>query len=308
MTFFHETVLLKQTIELLDINPEGIYIDGTAGAGNASEEIAKRLKGGRLISIDQDPDAVKAVTERLSEYKNATVVESNFSKLDDILDSFKIEKINGALFDIGVSSHQLDTPERGFSFHSEGNLDMRMSQSGISAADIIAGSSWQELAHIFRIYGEEKFAAPIARAICSHRDKKPIVTTLELSEIISHAVPAAVRREGHPARRVFQALRYKVNQELEVLEEVMNVSFRRLAPNGRLAVIAFNSLESRIVKNMMNDWCTGCECAKLKTPVCICGKTAQAKMATRKPVMPSQDEINRNPRCRSAILRVCEKI
>lgn len=306
--FVHKPVLFTETIDSLAIRPEGTYIDGTAGGGGHSEAILQRLKGGRLLSIDQDPDAIAACTARLSSYPGWMIRQGNFSNMDKLAASCGITQVDGVLLDIGVSSHQLDTPERGFSYHTDAPLDMRMSQEGPTAADLVNTLSWQQLADIIRRYGEDKSAARIARAIVEAREKEPIQTTLQLADIIRNAVPAAVRRaEGHPARKTFQALRIAVNGELDRLSEGLEAAFSLLATGGRLAVITFHSLEDRMVKQKMNEWCTGCTCPP-DFPVCVCGKKPRAELVYKKGLAPTEQEIQENPRARSARLRVCTKL
>lgn len=308
MNFSHKPVLLEETIDALNIKPDGIYVDGTAGGGGHSSEILKRLSpNGRLISIDQDPDAIEAVTERLKDYKNSIICKGNFSDVVSIVNGLGIEGIDGIMLDIGVSSRQLDTPERGFSFHYDAPLDMRMSQSGASAYDLVNQLSYEQLVKIISRYGEERFAKQITRAIIREREKQPIATTLQLAEIIKAAVPAAKRREGHPARQTFQALRIAVNGELDRLEEGLQGGFELLKPGGRMAVITFHSLEDRIVKRAMAKWCTGCTCPK-DFPVCVCGNKPKAELALRKPVEASEKELSENPRARSARLRAVTKL
>lgn len=308
MNFSHIPVLLEETIDALNIKPDGIYVDGTAGGGGHSSEILKRLSpNGRLISIDQDPDAIEAVTERLKDYKNSIICKGNFSDVVSIVNGLGIESIDGIMLDIGVSSRQLDTPERGFSFHYDAPLDMRMSQSGASAYDLVNQLSYEQLVKIISRYGEERFAKQITRAIIREREKQPIATTLQLAEIIKAAVPAAKRREGHPARQTFQALRIAVNGELDRLEEGLQGGFELLKPGGRMAVITFHSLEDRIVKRAMAKWCTGCTCPK-DFPVCVCGNKPKAELALRKPAEASEKELSENPRARSARLRAVTKL
>lgn len=308
MNFSHKPVLLEETIDALNIKPDGIYVDGTAGGGGHSSEILKRLSpNGRLISIDQDPDAIEAVTERLKDYKNSIICKGNFSDVVSIVNGLGIESIDGIMLDIGVSSRQLDTPERGFSFHYDAPLDMRMSQSGASAYDLVNQLSYEQLVKIISRYGEERFAKQITRAIIREREKQPIATTLQLAEIIKAAVPAAKRREGHPARQTFQALRIAVNGELDRLEEGLQGGFELLKPGGRMAVITFHSLEDRIVKKAMAKWCTGCTCPK-DFPVCVCGNKPKAELALRKPAEASEKELSENPRARSARLRAVTKL
>ncbi len=308
MNFSHKPVLLEETIDALNIKPDGIYVDGTAGGGGHSSEILKRLSpNGRLISIDQDPDAIEAVTERLKDYKNSIICKGNFSDVVSIVNGLGIESIDGIMLDIGVSSRQLDTPERGFSFHYDAPLDMRMSQSGASAYDLVNQLSYEQLVKIISRYGEERFAKQITRAIIRERENQPIATTLQLAEIIKAAVPAAKRREGHPARQTFQALRIAVNGELDRLEEGLQGGFELLKPGGRMAVITFHSLEDRIVKRAMAKWCTGCTCPK-DFPVCVCGNKPKAELALRKPAEASEKELSENPRARSARLRAVTKL
>ena len=307
MEFHHRPVLFAETIEALAIRPGGVYVDGTAGGGGHSEEILKRLEGGVLVSIDQDPDAVAAVSQRLAAYPGSRVRQGNFAQMEDIVNGCGFSAVDGVLLDIGVSSHQLDTPERGFSYHYDAPLDMRMSQSGTSARDLVNNLSWQELADILRRYGEDPQAARIAKGIVRAREARPIETTLQLAEAVKAALPAAVKREpGHPARRTFQALRIAVNGELDRLSEGLDAAFRLLKPGGRLAVITFHSLEDRIVKQRMAAWCTGCTCPP-DFPVCVCGKKPQADLIYKKGLTPSPEELEQNPRSRSARLRVCEK-
>lgn len=309
VSFSHKPVLFRETIESLNIRPDGIYIDGTAGGGGHSEAILQRLtEGGRLLSIDQDPDAIAACRERLSKYPGSLLRQGNFSQMKELALSCGIEQADGVLLDIGVSSHQLDTPERGFSYHADAPLDMRMSQQGPTAADLVNSLSWQQLAEIISRYGEDKSAARIAKAIVAAREKQPIATTLQLADIIREAVPAAVRREaGHPARKTFQALRIAVNGELDRLAEGLDAAFSILRPGGRLAVITFHSLEDRMVKRTMNQWCTGCTCPP-DFPVCVCGKKPRAQLIYKKGLAPTEEELEENPRARSSRLRVCVKL
>lgn len=305
--FVHKPVLFQETIDSLAIRPEGTYIDGTAGGGGHSEAILQRLTTGRLLSIDQDPDAIAACTERLSRYPGSVIRRGNFSQMGEIAAGCGIREADGVLLDIGVSSYQLDTPERGFSYHADAPLDMRMSQEGPTAADLVNTLSWQKLAEIISRYGEDKNAVRIAKAIVAAREKGPIRTTLQLADIVRQAVPAAVRREpGHPARKTFQALRIATNGELDRLSEGLDAAFSLLRPGGRLAVITFHSLEDRMVKKRMNDWCTGCICPP-DFPVCVCGRKPQAELLYKKGLAPSEKELAENPRARSARLRVCTK-
>lgn len=302
MEFNHKPVLFDEVIESLNIKPDGIYVDGTAGGAGHSTGIAKKLKNGRLISFDRDPDAVKIATERLRGYP-ATVIHSNFSEMDAVLNRLGIEKVDGILLDLGVSSYQLDTAERGFSYHKDAPLDMRMSKEGLSAKDIVNNWSVEELTDIFTKFGEEKFAFRIAKRIEQTRNSKPINTTLELAEIISQAYPAAARRDGHPARKCFQAIRISVNGELDSLERTLDAAFGLLKSGGVLSIITFHSLEDRMVKQKFKEFCTGCTCPP-DFPVCVCGKTPQGKLYSRKPITASEKELEENARSRSANLRV----
>ncbi len=307
MEFVHLPVLLNETIDSLNIKPDGIYIDGTVGGAGHSREIAKRLTdGGRLIAFDRDPDAVKTATERLKEF-NATVVHSNFSEIPSVLKSMNVDKVDGILLDLGVSSHQLDEGSRGFSYHREAPLDMRMSQSGTTAADLVNTLTAEELADIFTRFGEEKFSYRIARNIVKEREVSPILTTTRLADIIAASVPAAARRDGHPARKCFQALRIAVNGELDCLRPAIEGAFSCLKVGGVLSIITFHSLEDRIVKQAFADLCKGCVCPP-DIPVCVCGRTPQALQITRKPIVAGAEELEKNPRSRSAKLRVIEKI
>lgn len=303
---YHRPVLLEQVMEALAVRPDGIYLDGTAGGGGHSFAIASLLKTGRLIALDQDPDAIAAAGERLQGLP-ATLVQSNFMYMDAVLEQQGIPAVDGILLDIGVSSHQLDVPERGFSYHSEAPLDMRMSQSGDTAADWVARLSEKELGDIFLRYGEEKFARPIARAIVRQREKASIETTLQLAELVCQAVPAAARRDGHPARRVFQALRIAVNGELDCLSAALDKAFDCLKPGGRLAVITFHSLEDAMVKERFAAWRQGCVCPR-EFPVCVCGRTPAARPILKKPATATPQELAENPRSRSAKLRCVEKL
>ncbi len=308
MEFSHIPVLFNETIDLLNIKPDGTYVDGTAGGGGHSEAILKRLTTGRLISIDQDPDAINAVTARLSKYKNSIIVESNFSKINEVLKNLDIEKVDGVLLDIGVSSHQFDDAERGFSYNKDAKLDMRMSQKGLSAYDIINTYDIKEIERILREYGEEKFYKKIAKKIVESRELQKIDTTIELSEIVKSALPAAAKRgPGHPAKKTFQALRIAVNDELNNLSLGLDKAFESLKIGGILAVITFHSLEDRIVKRKMASWCKGCVCPS-DFPVCVCGQTPKAKLINRKPIEASKEELEFNNRSRSAKLRGCVKL
>lgn len=308
MDFKHKSVLLKETIEALNIKPDGIYIDGTAGAGGHSLEIAKRLKTGKLISIDRDPDAIIAAKDRLKDYKCVTVVKSDFSKMNEVINDFSIDAVDGILLDLGVSSYQLDKVERGFSYHNEAFLDMRMSKSGVSAYDLVNTLDKNELAKIIYNYGEEKYARSIASAIEKERKITPIKTTTQLVEIIKKSVPSSERfKNKHPARKTFQAIRIAVNDELGQLNEGLENAFSILKPQGRLAVITFHSIEDRIVKKKMADWCVKCTCPP-DFPICVCNRKQQAELLFKKPLVASDQELAENKRSRSAKLRVCIKV
>ncbi len=306
MEFKHIPVLLDQCIDGLSIKPDGIYIDGTCGGAGHSREIAKRLSGGRLVGIDRDPDAVMTASERLKGLP-ACVERGNYSEMSDIVRSLGIDAVDGILLDLGVSSYQLDTAERGFSYHSDAPLDMRMSKEGISAKDIVNTYSKEALTKILYEYGEEKFAPRIADAIIKHRSEKPVETTLELAEIIKEGVPAKFRREKNPCKKSFQAIRIAVNCEFEHLDKALDEGFELLAKGGRFCIITFHSLEDRIVKQRFASWCRGCTCPP-DFPVCICGNKPKGRLITRKPAEASAEELEANPRSRSAKLRVIEKL
>ncbi|MBQ8741650.1 MAG: 16S rRNA (cytosine(1402)-N(4))-methyltransferase RsmH [Clostridia bacterium] len=306
MEFKHISVLLNETIDSLNIKPDGIYIDGTAGGAGHSREIAKRLSTGRLIALDRDPDAVKTATERLKDY-NATVVQCNFADMKQAIDSLGIDKVDGILLDLGVSSYQLDNGERGFSYKYEAPLDMRMSQNGITAADLINTLSVDELTKIFRDYGEEKFAYKIANNIVRQREIKKVETTTQLADIIATCYPAAARRDGNPARKCFQALRIAVNDELGSLERALDMAFDMLNVGGVLSIITFHSLEDRIVKQRFKEYCTGCICPP-DFPVCVCGKKPRGRLQFKKPVTATEGELAVNQRSRSAKLRAIVKL
>ena len=293
----------------LAIRPDGIYVDGTAGGAGHSCEIAKRLSsGGRLIAIDKDPDAVAVASARLAPYPAAQVVQSDFSQLCSVLDKLEISSVDGILLDLGVSSFQLDTPERGFSYIHDAPLDMRMSKNGLSAYDVVNTYDFKELCRIFHDFGEEKFTPAIAKAILKQREAAPIKTTGELSELIRQAIPAKARREGgHPAKRVFQAIRIEVNGELASLSEFLADAFDRLNTGGRLAIITFHSLEDRMVKQRYASLCRGCICPP-DFPVCVCGNRPKGKLVNRKPIEASPQELAVNSRSKSAKLRVIEKL
>ena len=307
MSFTHLPVLLKETVEGLNIKNDGIYVDGTAGGGGHSWEILKSLESGKLYSIARDPDAIKTDTERFKNEPCSQIVRGRFGDMKELLNDLGVYEADGVLLDIGVSSHQLDTPERGFSFHEDAPLDMRMSQSGETAKDLVNKLSYSELARIISAYGEEKFASSIARNVVKAREEKEIETTLELAEIIKASVPQRVRREGHPARQTFQALRIAVNDEFGELERGLDGAFELLRQGGRLAVITFHSIEDRITKQKMNSWAQGCTCPK-DFPVCVCGNKPKVRIITRTPITASEEELENNPRSRSAKLRICEKL
>lgn len=306
MEFNHKSVLFNEVIDSLSIKPDGIYVDGTAGGAGHSKGIAQKLKNGFLYALDRDPDAVKTATERLSGLP-AKVIKTNFKDMDVVLKEEGIDKVDGILLDLGVSSFQLDTAERGFSYHKEAPLDMRMSKDGITAADMVNTYSVSELTEIFTKYGEEKFSYKIAQRIVKERENTPIETTTQLAEIIASAVPAFARRDGHPARKCFQALRIAVNGELESLEEAISKAFNLLNGGGVLSIITFHSLEDRMVKLKFKEFCTGCTCPS-DFPVCVCGKTPRGELVNRKPIMASREELEDNPRSRSAILRAIKKL
>ena len=310
MEFHHISVLLNVCIDNLNITPDGIYVDGTMGGGGHSLEIAKRLTTGRLICIDQDPNAHEAAGKRLAEYKDRiTFVRDNFGNIANILDSLGIEKIDGMLLDIGVSSHQLDEAERGFSYQQDAPLDMRMNPDRpFSAYDVVNGYDEDELDRVIFTYGEERWARRIAQFIVKEREAKPIETTGELVDIIKKAVPKGARKDGpHPAKRTFQAIRIEVNGELEVLQRAIDDVAARLAVGGRLCIITFHSLEDRIVKEAFRKQENPCICPP-QFPVCVCGKKPLGRVITRKPILPSKEELEENPRSRSAKLRVLEGV
>ena len=305
--FTHISVLLKEAVDALDIKPNGIYVDGTAGGGGHSYEIAKRLSGGRLISIDRDPDAIKAATKRLAEFDCCTIVNARFSQISQILDEQGVDQIDGFLLDLGVSSHQLDTGERGFSYHMEAPLDMRMGSSTTSAADLVNTLSDKELSDIFYKYADERFANRIAQKIVEQRSVAPIETTTQLADLISACYPNKFKRDGHPARKVFQALRIAVNDEFGEEEKALADGFERLKPGGRFSVITFHSAEDRLVKQAFAGFAQGCTCPP-EFPVCVCGAKPRGKLVFRKPQTASAEELNLNPRARSAKLRAIEKL
>lgn len=303
MEFVHKSVLFDEAIESLNIDKSKIILDGTAGGGGHSREIAKRA--GRLIAVDQDPDAIKVLHERLDSFDNVTIVQNNFSNVKDILKEQGIEKIDGMLLDLGVSSFQLNTAQRGFSYHADAPLDMRMSKSGLSAKDVVNTYSETELADILFRYGEEKFARRIAKNIVLHRQNKEIETTGELVDIIKESYPKAKMRDSHPARKTFQAIRIEVNAELDALEKTLDSALDCLSSGGRLSIITFHSLEDRMVKEKFNSWVNPCTCPK-EFPVCVCGKKPLGKMPFKFKA-PSEAELEKNPRARSSKLRCFEK-
>ena len=308
--FHHISVLLDECIEGLNIRPDGIYVDGTLGGAGHSSQIAARLTTGRLIGIDRDPIALKAAGERLKPWVDrVTLVHSNFCEIKQVLQDLQIDGVDGVLLDLGVSSPQLDDGERGFSYMVDAPLDMRMNnEDSLSAHTVVNTWPQEELRRILYEYGEERYAPQIAAAICRRRENAPIQTTLELVDVIRSAMPgSALREKQHPAKRSFQAIRIAVNDELGSVEKVMRDAIPCLNPGGRLAVITFHSLEDRIVKNAMVNASKGCTCPP-NFPVCVCGKKPQVKLVNRKPIISGEEELERNPRARSAKLRVCEKV
>ena len=306
MEFSHKSVLLKESIEGLSIKPDGIYADCTTGGGGHSFEIAKRLTDGRLICFDQDKEAIDAAKERLMDF-SPIFVNRNFAEIREALSELGINGLDGILMDLGVSSYQLDNRERGFSYHDDAPLDMRMSGSGESARDVVNEYDEESLVRILQFYGEEKYARSIVKGIVRQRAVSPIETTSQLAEIIRNNVPSKVRNEKNPCRKTFQAIRIEVNRELEVLEKGLADGFDLLNVGGRMAIITFHSLEDRIVKNAFREYCTGCTCPP-EFPVCVCGRTPKAVLVNKKPIAASEEELGDNPRSRSAKLRVLEKI
>ena len=309
MEFKHISVLLNETIEGLNIKKDGIYLDCTLGGGGHSLEIVKRLESGVLVGIDQDMDAIKKATQVLDEYKKRVrIVKSNFSNFDKVLDELNIEKIDGALLDLGVSSFQFDEGERGFSYHQDSALDMRMDQeSDFSAYNIVNEYDVTDLSNIIFKYGEERWAKRIAEFIVEARIAKPIDTTFELVEIIKNAIPKKAREDKHPAKKTFQALRIEVNKELEIIEDTIKKLVSRINVGGRLAIITFHSLEDKIVKDTFKYLETDCICDR-SAPICTCNKVREIKIITRKPIVASDEELEHNNRARSAKLRVAEKV
>ena len=310
MEFKHRSVLLNETIDGLNIKEDGIYVDCTLGGGGHSNEILKKLsKDGRLIGIDQDTEALKAAKERLSPYENVIFIHDNFYNIKNVLENINVHKIDGVVMDLGVSSYQLDKGERGFSYNKEAPLDMRMNrESTLTAYDVVNGYSEERLYTIFKEYGEERFSKRIANFIVNKRKDTPINTTFELVDIIKKAIPIKYRREGHhPAKKTFQAIRIEVNKELEILEKAITDSVDLLNEGGRISIITFHSLEDRIVKNCYKALENPCTCPK-EFPICICGNKQKLKQITKKPIGPSEEELEVNPRSRSAKLRVGERI
>ena len=310
MEFSHYPVMLNECIDHLNIKPDGIYVDGTAGGGSHSEAILKRLTTGKLISIDQDDAAIDTCTKRFEQYKERSIlVKNNFSQLEQILNELNINHVDGVLLDLGVSSHQLDTPARGFSYNSDAKLDMRMDpRSPFSAYNVVNEYTEIELRNIIRDYGEEKFASQIAKKIVSERAKKPIETTIELAAIIKSAIPvAAARKEAqHPAKRTFQAIRIEVNKELDVIKPAIDAAVNRLSDGGRIVILTFHSLEDRIVKTVFNGYSQGCICPK-DFPVCICGNKPKLNIINKKPITATNEELELNSRSKCAKLRVAER-
>ena len=309
MEFKHVSVLLNECLDALNIKDDGIYVDCTLGGAGHSSHILQRLsKDGLLVGIDQDTDALKAAGERLKEYENKKLVHNNFHNIDSILEELDIPKVDGILMDLGVSSYQLDEGERGFSYMKDAPLDMRMNRDReFSAYDVVNSYSMEDLWRIIRDYGEEKFAKRVAEFIVNRREEKPIETTLELVDIIKAAIPAKARREGpHPDKRTFQAIRIEVNGELEILNKAIEDGVNRLNKGGRMAIITFHSLEDRIVKLKFRELANPCTCPK-EFPICVCGKKPLVKLISRKAIDPSKEEVEENPRSRSAKLRVIER-
>ncbi len=306
MSTYHQTVLLRQTVDALAVREGGIYVDCTAGGGGHSAEILSRAKDCRLIAIDRDPDAIAHLRERFSDESRITIVQEQFKNIHAVLFSLGVTQVDGIVADLGISSHQVDEAARGFSFHADAPLDMRMSREGVSAKDLIHTLSERELADILFRFGEEKYARSIARNIIKSRAQKPIETTLELAELVKHSVPQKASRHSHPAQKTFQALRIAVNGELDDLGGAVDAMFDGLSVGGRLAIITFHSLEDRIVKNRFGEFCKGCTCPP-EFPVCVCGKTPRGRLIFRS-IVPSDEEIENNRRARSARLRAVEKI
>ena len=309
MTFNHKSVLLNEVIESLNIKADGYYVDGTLGGGGHALEVVKRLESGKLIGIDRDSDAIKAATQRLNDYiNNVIIIRDNYVNIENILKRENIGKVDGIYIDLGVSSYQLDTAERGFTYRFDAPLDMRMDdRNELKASDIVNDYSESELFHIIRDYGEDRFAKNIAKHIVEYRNKKRIETTFELVDIIKASIPMKIQvTGGHPAKRTFQAIRIELNKELEVLTDSLDVMIDLLKPGGRLSVITFHSLEDRIVKQAFKKAESPCVCPK-KFPVCVCGNKSKGRVITRKAILPSEEELEENSRSKSAKLRVFEK-
>lgn len=303
MEFVHKSVLFDEALKSLELDGSKTVLDGTAGGGGHSRAIAKIAK--RLIAVDQDPDAIAVLNERLSEFDNVTIVQNNFANIKEILLELNIDGVDGILLDLGVSSFQLDNGDRGFSYHKDAVLDMRMSKQGLSAKDVVNTYSEQELADILWRYGEERFSRRIAKNIVEAREKKPIVTTGDLVDIIKASYPKSKMRDSHPARKTFQAIRIEVNGELDKLDKALDDALDCLNPGGRISIITFHSLEDRMVKERFNTWCNPCTCPK-EFPVCVCGKKPLGKLPF-KAVAPGEEELKENPRARSSRLRTFEK-
>lgn len=306
MDFSHYSVMLDECINGLDIKPDGIYIDGTCGGAGHSRAIASKLTDGLLIGIDRDPDAIATARERLAGY-NAKVLQGRFSDMKQLAAQEGITSADGILLDLGVSSHQLDTLERGFSYHGDAPLDMRMSQEGISAKDIVNTYSFEEISRILWEYGEEKFSRRIADTIVKRREQEPIETTSQLADIVCSAVPAKFRREKNPCKKTFQAIRIAVNCELDELDKALDDGFDMLKSGGRMCIITFHSLEDRMVKQRFASFCTGCTCPP-DFPVCVCGNKPRGRLVNRKPIEASEKELAENNRSHSAKLRIIEKL
>ena len=304
--FKHIPVLFNETIDALNVRPDGTYVDCTAGGGGHCAAVAEKLTTGRIIAIDQDPEAIENLNERFKDNSRVTVIHDNFVNIEAILRKLDINGVDGIMADLGVSSHQLDTDERGFSFHKDAPLDMRMSMEGMSAAELVNTASQQELQRIIFTYGEEKFAPSIARNIVKAREIKPIETTFELVDIIKNSMPMKAKRDSHPARKTFQALRIEVNGELEKLDKALDSMFEVLNPSGRIAIITFHSLEDRMVKKKFNKFCEGCVCPP-EFPICVCGRKPRGKLPFKSKA-PTENEVGENFRSHSARLRAIEKI
>ena len=304
--FKHIPVLFNETIDALNVRPDGTYVDCTAGGGGHCAAVAEKLTTGRIIAIDQDPEAIENLKNRFRDNSRVTVIHDNFVNIEAILRKLDINGVDGIMADLGVSSHQLDTDERGFSFHKDAPLDMRMSMEGMSAAELVNTASQQELQRIIFTYGEEKFAPSIARNIVKAREIKPIETTFELVDIIKNSMPMKAKRDSHPARKTFQALRIEVNGEIEKLDKALDSMFEVLNPSGRIAIITFHSLEDRMVKKKFNKFCEGCVCPP-EFPVCVCGRKPRGKLPFKSKA-PTENEVGENFRSHSARLRAIEKI